>query len=58
MQLTNFLEQITSVVVSSDNRFIVSGSKDKTIKIFNIQTRQEIHHITNIHHSIYSLLLC
>ena len=34
-------DSIKSVAVSSDGRFIVSGSSDKTVKVWNIQERKE-----------------
>jgi len=39
-----FLEEIVSLAVTSDNRYIVSGSSDKLIKVFDLQTNQEVHH--------------
>ncbi len=34
--------------MTSDNRFIISHS-DKSIKVFDFETKQEIHHYENIH---------
>jgi len=42
---------IHSIAVTSDNRFIVSGSKDKSLKIFDLHTKQEVHHFQDIHQS-------
>ena len=36
-----FLDWISSVTVTSDNRYIISGSWDKSIKMFDLYTRQE-----------------
>ena len=35
--------------MSSDNRFIVSGSEDKSIKVFDLQTKQQLHHFADAH---------
>ena len=35
--------------ITPDNLFIVSGSADKSMKIFDINKRQEVHHFQNIH---------
>ena len=35
-------ESVNSVAISSDNKYIVSGSGDKTIKIWNLESGQEI----------------
>lgn len=40
--LSNCLDWITSVAVTSDNKYIVSGSFDKSLKVFDFQTKQEI----------------
>ena len=42
---------VRSVAVSSDNRFIVSGSDDKSIKVFDLQTKQQLHHFADAHTS-------
>ena len=48
---SSFIEGVTSVAVSSDNRFIVSGSYDNTIKVFDLQTKQQLHHFADAHTS-------
>jgi len=47
--LIDHLESITSVVVTSDNRYIISGSEDKSIKIFDLGTKQLVHHFETAH---------
>ena len=47
--LSSFIEAVFSVAVSSDSRFVVSGSEDKSIKVFDLQTKQQLHHIPNAH---------
>jgi len=32
-----------------DGKYIVSGSEDKSIKIFDLETKQEVHHFADIH---------
>lgn len=46
-----YLVEVSSVAVTSDNRFIVSGSRDNSIKIFDLHAKQEVHHIQNAHKS-------
>lgn len=33
---------ITSIAISTDNKFVVSGSVDKKIKIWDLETRKEV----------------
>lgn len=40
---------VYSVTVSPNGRFIVSASKDKSIKIFDIAARQEVGHLGMLH---------
>lgn len=47
----HFLDEITCVIVSRDNRYIISGSDDNTIKVFDMSTKTEVHHITEVHDS-------
>jgi len=35
------LDIVTSVSISSDNKYIVSGSDDKSIKIFDMRIKDE-----------------
>jgi len=46
-----FLGAITSMAVTSDNRFLISGSEDKSIKVFDLPTKQLVHHFENAHKS-------
>ncbi len=47
---------ITSVAVTCDNRYIISGSSDKSFKVFDLQTKQQVHHFENAHQGKYPLL--
>ena len=42
------IAKIVSLVVSKDNRLLVSSSSDKSIKIYDIKTRKELHHWVDI----------
>lgn len=35
--------------MSPNGKYFVSASNDRSIKIFDIQNRQEVHHFQNIH---------
>jgi len=43
------LDEIQAIQVSSDSRFMVSGSADRSIKIFDIENRKQIHHFKDAH---------
>jgi len=43
------LDWIWSVSISSDNKYIVSGSEDKSIKIFDVENKTELYHFENAH---------
>ena len=43
------IDAITSIAISADGRFIVSGSRDRSIKIFDMHTREELHHFSGVH---------
>jgi len=43
------LDLITSVTVTYDNRYVISGSWDESIKVFDLQTKQLVHHFENAH---------
>ena len=53
---SSFIDIVRSVAVSSNNRFIVSGSDDKSIKVFNLQTKQQLHHFADAHQGTIILL--
>ncbi len=41
--------EIFSIAISPDNKFVVSGSGDKSIKIFDLETNKQIHHFADAH---------
>lgn len=49
--LENCLGSITSVVVTSEKNFIVSGSADSSIKVFKFETKELVHHFQGAHES-------
>ena len=58
MQFNFLIDTITSVAISTDGRFIVSGSEDNSIKVFDMHTKQQLHHFSDAHSStIYISLL-
>ncbi len=44
-------ETITSVALTFDNKYIVSGSWDRSIKLFDIERKQEVHQFEYAHES-------
>src|SRR5437868_1687125 len=40
---------VNAMAISPDGRFIVSGSDDNSIKILDIETKQEVHSFDNMH---------
>ena len=63
MQLINHFQgvhksAISTIAITSDNRYIVSGSYDKSIKVFDLLNFKEIDRIQNAHEdSIFCLSL-
>ncbi len=49
MFLTKTLDGIRSVAITNNNQTIVSGSEDRSIKILDLLTKQEIHAFTDLH---------
>jgi len=36
------------LAVTSDDKYIVSGSYDNSLKVLNLQTKQQVHHFRNV----------
>ena len=53
--LTIFKGSIKAIAVSCGNKFIISGSRDKTIKVFNFQSGELHHTFENVHDRKISL---
>ena len=47
------IDEGMSIAISPDSRYMVTGSADRTVKIFDFQTRQLIHHFKSEHKSIF-----
>jgi len=43
------LEKITSIAVSPDGKSIITGSQDKSIKIFDYKAQKQIHQFETVH---------
>src|SRR6476661_8160765 len=48
---------VTSVVITPDGQTLASGSKDKTIKLWNLSTKEEIYTITGHSDIITSVVI-
>lgn len=48
---------MSSVAISLDGKYTVSGSWDKTIKIWNVETRYEIKTLAGHRGSVYSVTI-
>ena len=47
----NFVGEIDTLAITSDNRLLISGSADRSLKIFDLKEKKEIHHFQNAHES-------
>ena len=48
---------VNSVAISTDNKFMVSGSCDTTIKIWNLESGQEIKALTGHNDAVTSVAI-
>jgi len=48
-QNSHYLGEIESVAVTSDSKFLISGSQDRSIKVFDLDTKKQVHHFQNAH---------
>ncbi len=49
---------ISSVAVTPDGKFIVSASYDKSIKLFDLTTKKQVHHFKDVHKGeIYTMIV-
>ncbi len=46
-----YLAFLETIVVTSDNKYVISGSGDKSIKVFEFNTGKEICHFKDAHKS-------
>ena len=49
MFLTCKLDWVRSVSLSYDGNYIVSGSEDKSIKLFDLKNKKTLHHFKDAH---------
>lgn len=42
-------EHVNCVALTSDNKFVYSASRDRTIKVSSLQNDKQLHHFTNAH---------
>ena len=49
---------LSSVAISADSRIIISGSYDKSISVFDMNTKQQLHHFENAHSCNINFTLC
>ena len=47
---------VTALAATSDSRFIISASTDKSIKMFDFNNKQQVHSFENIHEGILHYL--
>lgn len=57
MTLVGHKSDVNSVVISSDNRYIVSGGYDATVRIWNFKTGEEIMKLTGHTDSIFIVVI-
>jgi len=44
-----FVDDIVAITVTPNNRYMISGSRDESVKLFDLQTKQFVHHFTKEH---------
>ncbi len=44
-----YLDTVVSMAMTTDNKYIITGSSDRTIKVLDLISKQEIHHFKNAH---------
>ncbi len=54
--LTGHSQGVFGLAISPDGKLLASGSKDKTIKLWNLQTGQETRHLTKHSERIWSVI--
>jgi len=47
--LSPFIEEIRTIAISPDGKYIISGSYDRSIKILDFETKQQVHCFENAH---------
>lgn len=47
----NFSGHGECIVVTNDNKYFIAGFSDKSIRVFDLETKQLVHHFENAHES-------
>jgi len=55
--ILNAVDWINTITITPNGRYIVSGSKDNSIKVFDIETKQEFFHFRDAHQCTKKLTL-
>ena len=50
-------DTVSSVAISSDATFLISASLDKSVKMYDLHTKQQLHHFIDIHTGLPILIL-
>jgi len=49
---STIIEKIRCLQISNDDKYVISSSNDRCIKVFSVQTQELVHNFENIHKSI------
>ncbi len=47
MNKNSFLVWISSIILTPDDRFLIAESQKDSIKVFDLETKQELHYFQN-----------
>ena len=53
--LNSYIENVESIAVTPNNKYIVSSSTDETMKVFDFHTKQLVYHYKTEHQGISNL---
>ena len=51
-----FVVSIRALAVTSDNKYLISGSSDQSIKFFDLKTKEQVYHLKNSKYGFSFLL--
>ena len=49
LRLNTIPDEVFTVAITQDSKYIISGSGDKCINVFDIQAKQQMYHIVDAH---------